>query len=676
MPHDPATEHAILTQRADPFMGKRRPERWDGYSGGKIIHFVIIYLTFILIVFAAKEVGNTVRRLGLPLLSGFLLTGILVGPHVLGFITAPAVHHLKFIDEVALAFIAFGAGAELDLKALSSYLDRIVAIIVGLTCAVFGLGTLAYFLLADFLPFMDGMSAGSILGVALLGGTIMVARSPSSAYAVIKELRAHGPFTQVILGVTVLMDAVVIILFALNVSSADILIQGAPFNAGILLLLVTDIIVDLILGVVVAQVLRGVLTLPFRASVKTGFILLTGYLVFYLSSILHNVHLGTVQVRLFSEPLLIGLVAGFVVANYTRHAIEFRKLIEDASPTILLCFFTLIGMSFELGVIAHTWSIALVLLLVRMLGIYLGSFIGGTVLGSSSHQPLFLGMTFITQAGVSVGLAKEVAGEFPGWGEEFATLAIAIIILNQMIGPPFFKWALHLIGEAHPRAETSEFDGVRDVIIFGVDDQSVALARQLKAHDWEVKLADVEAGRIERLVWPGVDTRVLTTLSVEELRSLDMEKADTIVAMLDDDSNYKICELAYEEFGTPHLVARIYARENLERFRALGVMTVDPGMAMIDLLEHCVRSPSATSLLLGREANQDVIEVTVRSPALHGVAIRDLHLPVDTILLSIRRHGLLLMSHGYTHLELGDEVTIVGAPDNLEEVRWRFEPYT
>jgi Trk K+ transport system NAD-binding subunit/Kef-type K+ transport system membrane component KefB len=499
-----------------------------------------------------------------------------------------------------------------------------------------------------------------------------------AAYAIIKELRARGPFTQVILGVTVLMDAVVIILFAINVSFADVLIQGLPFRSEFVLLVIAEILLDLVLGVALAQVLRGILALPWHAHYKTILVLVTGYLIFYLSANLHEVRLGPWNMRIYSEPLLIGLVTGFVVANFTRHTNEFRQLLEDASPAVLLGFFTLVGVSLDLEVIRRTWGIAVVLLLVRVVGIHIGSVLGSTVVGDRSRHNTFLGMTFITQAGVSVGLAKEVAVEFPAWGGEFASLAIAVIVMNQVLGPPLFKWALHLVGEAHPRAETPEFDGVRDVIIFGVDDQSLGLARLLKTHHWEVKLADVEAGRIARLVWPGVEAHVLTSLSVQELRALDIEKADAIVAMLDDDSNYRICELAYEEFGTAHLVARIYNRENVDRFRALGVMTVDPSTALINLLDHSVRSPSATAIWLGQETDQDVIEVTVGNRALHGTALRDLHLPGDTLILSIRRQGRLLLSHGYTRLELGDEVTIVGKPEHLEEIQWRFEalPYS
>ncbi len=622
---------------------------------------------------AAKEIGKCSLWIGLPLISGFLLTGVLAGPYGLGMLSADGISYLRFIDEISLAFIAFAAGSELELAHVRSSLRTILSILLGLTIVVLSMGTVAYLLLADYIPFMRSMSSGAVLSVSLIGATIMVARSPSSALAIIKELRARGPFTQTVLGVTVLMDAVVIIVFTINVSLADVLIEGVQFHFAFVWYLVFEIVLDVVLGLTVGQILRFILSLPWKAPIKTALILATGYGLFYLSGILHEVHIGPIPVGIFSEPLLIGLVAGFYVANYTRYRGELHNIIEESAPWVFLAFFSLVGLSLQLDVLRHTWIVAVVFLVVRLVGIYVGCFLGRLALGHAGGQSVIFGMTFITQAGVSIGLAKEVGVEFPAWGNEFATLAIGVIVLNQLIGPPCFKWALHMAGEAHPPAETPEFDGVRDVLIVGVDEQSLALARLLKRHHWQVQLADIEAQRIERLVWPEVASHHLTSLTPEALHAIDIEKVDVMVVMLDDETNYQLCELVYEQVGIAHLVARLYNSADAARFQALGVLTIHPNAAIINLLDHSVRSPSAASLILGQEVNQDVIEVTVGNEAMHGLALRDLPLPMDTVIVSIRRHGHLLLSHGYTRLELGDEVTIVGSPDSLEELQWQFE---
>jgi Trk K+ transport system NAD-binding subunit len=152
-------------------------------------------------------------------------------------------------------------------------------------------------------------------------------------------------------------------------------------------------------------------------------------------------------------------------------------------------------------------------------------------------------------------------------------------------------------------------------------------------------------------------------------------KAEAIVAMFDDDTNYAICEIAYEHFGTAHLVVRLYDRSQIARFRELGVSIIDPGTALVNLLDHVVRSPSAASLILGEEEGRDVIDMIVGNHDLEGVALRDLGLPPDIVIVSIRRQHQPIVVHGYTRLVFGDEVTVVGTSESLEDVQWRFEPY-
>ena len=117
---------------------------------------------------------------------------------------------------------------------------------------------------------------------------------------------------------------------------------------------------------------------------------------------------------------------------------------------------------------------------------------------------------------------------------------------------------------------------MRDVLICGVDEESLALARLLIRRNWNVQLADFEAQRIERLVWPEVKSHILPEVSAEALRAIEMEKVEVIVVMLDDETNYQLCELVYERFGVAHMVARLYDQGNAARFQELGVLTLHP----------------------------------------------------------------------------------------------------
>jgi len=626
----------------------------------------------LLIVIAAKDIGRRFSAIGLPLISGFIITGALAGPDVLGLLDSDTLPVLDFVDAFALPFIAFAAGAELHLDELRRRLRSILKILVGIITGVMLIGASTLFLLSDLVPFMQGKQLIELVAISLVGATILAAKSPSSAIAVIKELRARGPFTQTTLGVTVMMDAIVISIFAINSSIANVMLRGVGFNFGLLVSLFIELSANVAFGVVLGQILKGVYSLTLPERIKALLTLAIGYSVYSVSGFMPEMHWGPLEFRLLSEPLLYCLIAAVFVANYSRYGAEFEHVIEEISPIIFILFFTALGAGIDLDTLRVTWLIVAALVLARFVGMYVGAYVGGSIAGDPDLPRHLLGFAFITQAGVSLGLTKNVVSHFPEWGNEFATLFIAVIVVNTLIGPGFFKFALGKAGETHQRGDGTELEHGHRAIIFGVEYQSVHLARRLAEHNWDVTLADVEESRIQNLDETGLNARLISDFSVESLIELGVDKAGTIVAMLDSDTNYKICELAYENFGTQRMIARLHGgRTDLNQFKDLGVVVVDSGTAFVNLMEHYVRSPSAASILLG-EGDKVVLQVRMGNIDLHGIALRDLHLPHDVLILAIRRGGQLLVTHGYNRLRLGDEISVVGSEDNLSEVERRF----
>lgn len=638
------------------------------------MNLVLPLIVFAVLILSANQIGRFATRYRLPLISGYLFAGILIGPFVLHLLTEESVAQLRFIDEVALGFIAISAGCELYLRDLQGRLSSIAWNTIALTTATFLGVAVAVYGLASFVPFMRDMPTTARIAVSLLTGAIMVARSPSSAIAIINELRAKGPFTQTAIGVTVVTDVVVIVLFAVNSSIADVLVSNDGFNATFLLLLIGELAAAFLLGIAVYFVLLGIINLKLSDSFKIVLILLLGYSIFLLSTWVHEESHTQLPFDIFLEPLLVLMVGGFLIANRSGRRLEFMHLIEKASPAVYLAFFTLTGAELELGVLSEVWVVALLIVGVRLVTIFIGALVGGTLAGDPPAQSRIAWMVYITQAGVGLGLAKEVGVEFPAWGIGFVTLLVGIIVINQLIGPPFFKWAISHVGEAHTRAAAASFDHVHDAIIFGIDNQSKALARQLLAHDWAVRL--VTEDPTDRPGFPAgeLDIVVIDGISAETLTQIDMEHADAVVCMFpNDDDNYRVCELVYEQFGNENIIVRLNDEININRFRELKITIIDPRMAMVSLLDQFVRSPSATSLLLGMVAEEDVIDIEVVDPALHGMPLRDLQLPEDVLILSIRREGDYLITHGYTILKLGDKVSILGSPESLSLVSLRFE---
>jgi len=634
---------------------------------------ILIYLAgFIIIAVASNQISRLFIRARLPLVTGLLVMGIISGPYVLDLITQEALADLDFVNDFALAFIAFTVGAELYLRELRSRFRSIIGMTISQLFITFVLGSLAMFLISEYIPFMQEMNIKSKVAVSLLTGTIFVARSPASAIAVVHEMRAKGPFVQTAIGVTVLKDFLVVILFAVIITIGEALIMGTSFNLIYIVLLLFDLSIALLIGYALSKIMSFIIYFQTNPIVKTILILLAGFGIFTLSDYIRIWSLQYFNFEIYIEPLLICIIGSFIVTNYSKHRIEFLKILHDSRTAVYVIFFTLIGASISLGTLATVWAIALVLFVIRLAALVIAGFAGVSLGGDPVRFNRIAWMPYVTQAGVSLGLTTAVAGEFIGWGTEFATIIIAVIVLNQIVGPPIFKWAINYAGEGHVRAITPELVGMRTALIFGLESQSLALARQLQEHNWDVKMVTLKSD-ISDMKTSGINIHQISSLSMRAMEELDASRAETIVTMLSDEENYQICEHAFENFGTKDIIVRLHDRKNFDRFEELGALIVEPSTAIVSLLDHFVRSPHATSLLLGMEENQDTIMLEVQNPNLHGMALRNLRLPHDIIVLSVTRGGQMIISHGYTRLRKNDIVTLVGSSESLENVRLRFE---
>ena len=635
---------------------------------------LIIYLgAFGIVAVAARKVSVSFQKLRLPLITGFLVIGLVSGPELLGLIEAEALSDLSFLNDVALAFIAFAVGSELYLKELRSRMKSIIAMTTTQMLVTFLLVSLSMYFLLDLIPFAAEMKLAARIAISMLGGTIAIARSPASAIAIINELRARGPFTQTALGVTVVKDFGVIVFFAIIFTLSKSLIQDTIFRPVYIVQVLVELVAAFGLGFVVWLLLRAILSIKGRLPVKKGLVLLTGFLVYVFTNIIGDHSSMYLGLELHIEPLLICIVGSFLVTNYSVYRNDFTRIVTDLGPYVYVVFFTLTGAMISLEVLAAMWFITLILFGVRIVSLMLAGYTGSVLAGD---PPLFRSiswMPYVTQAGVGVGLATIIANEYPGWGSDFATIMISKIVINQIVGPPLFKWALHLVGEVHVKSDGS-YEVERKVLIFGWENQSFTLARQLKKQNWEVEFV-VQDPTVEILGNKEFPVHEYTGSDHLSLRKFSAENADTIVCLLSDELNYDICETAYEHFGTKNLVVRLTDREFYKKFHNIGVMVIDPATAMVSLMEHFVRSPIATSLLLGMDDGQDTIDIELRNSDFHGLTLRDLRLPSDVIILSVTRGDHPIISHGYTRLRLGDIVTMVGSIESLDTVRLNLQGY-
>ena len=623
---------------------------------------------------AAYQIGRLATLIHLPLISGYLLAGILAGPFILHFMKTDNVEILRFLEDMSLAFIAFVAGSEMALDELRGRYRSIGWTTFSLIVTIYIVTGAAILLLADFIPFMRELSTAGKVAAALLGGTILATRSPSSAIAIINEMRARGPFTKTALGVTLTIDVIIVVLFALCTAIVSTLLTGQRFDLAFVALVSVDILGSILLGILVGKLLIQVLRTHWEERLKIPLILLIGLLVFVLSGELRHFSHEHLPFELSFEPLLICMVASFWLANRTTYRDELRHLLHRVEIPIFVIFFTLIGESLDIGIIATILPVTVLIFAARLLALLVGGYIGGTLAGDPPQFNRLTWMAYITQAGVGLGLANEAATEFPQLGNDFTTLMVAVIVLSQLAGPPFFKFAIRLVGESHLPKDIKD-DEILDVVIVGIENQSRQLAERLLAHGWRVKLLDTDKSHVSVLTASdGLrHEHWLPDITAESVLELIEPKTEVAVILLpSDEDSLKLCQIFYEDFGITRQIARLQTFNLVDQFRDMGVHVLDPVNAMVHLLDHFVRAPQLATMVFEDDPDHDVIQVTITDPSVDGLHLRELIWPDDVLVMSIVRRGHSIVPHGYTNLHLEDEVTLIGPTESLEEVQLKL----
>ncbi|MBW1892540.1 MAG: cation:proton antiporter [Deltaproteobacteria bacterium] len=382
----------------------------------------------------------------LPMISGYILTGIIAGPYVTSFLTFEMVTRLKLIDDLALNFIGLSAGAALHLPFLKERSRAIFINVLFLTLVVLGLVLLFVMLTGGFFSFTRNLSYSRLLSLAILLGVASVARSPSSAMAIINETRAKGIFTDTVLGVTVAMDVLVILLFTIAMSVCGAFLTGGEETyMGVFSALFIELGASLAIGALIG---KGISFYFERAGYNPSlFILFMAFCITKFSAALSHFMEVRYGESLHLEPLLICMSAGFFVQNFSKAGTFFVESLDRSALPIYVLFFSLAGAALNIEALRICWPIAVGLAIVRIAGIFVATWLAGTINRDSTKYRYTSWMAYITQAGVAIGLAQLAQRQFPEIGLYLATIVLAVIAINQVIGPVTFKVALGIVGE-------------------------------------------------------------------------------------------------------------------------------------------------------------------------------------------------------------------------------------
>lgn len=388
------------------------------------------------LLLAGTLLSELLETIGLPHLSGYLLAGIVGGPHVLHLMDHQTVEQLSPVNTLALALIALAGGAELRTSLVRSVL-RSVSWALFLQSALGLLVMSAVFMaLARYIPFARDLGTLPLVGVSLLWGTLAIARSPSALLGILAQTRAKGPVANFSLAFVMASDVVVVVTVAFVIMLARPLVTaGGSISANDF-----NVLGHEILGSVAMGTTLGLLLAAYLKLVGKNLLLVLLALGFGMTEFMRYVHI---------DPLLSFLTAGFVVQNLSAQGEKLLHAVEQMGSIVFVVFFGTAGAHLDIPLLRQLWPIALALCTTRALVTLGAARLSSAIAGDPPMLRRWGFSSLVSQAGFALGLAVVIARTFPEFGEGFRALAIAAVAINEMVGPILFKVALDRAGETN-----------------------------------------------------------------------------------------------------------------------------------------------------------------------------------------------------------------------------------
>ncbi len=393
------------------------------------------------------------KLLNLPAVTAYLVAGLLMGPFVLGrlqipglgFNTLEQVEGMHIVTQTALGFIAFTIGNEFRLSQLRSIGSR--AITIGILQAVITTVVVDIVLVVLHLLFPGIISVSA----ALTLGAIAAATAPAATLMVVRQYKANGPLTKLLMLVVAIDDAVGLLLFSASFGIATAISSGSVSVLGILVEPLLEILLSVLLGSAMGWLLNFVERFfhsrSKRMSVSVAFVLLTVGLSM-LKFQIGPVHIG------FSL-LLVCMMTGTVFCNVCSTSEELMGRIESWTVPINILFFVISGAELDLNVLIQpvTLLIGVLYILARSAGKYLGADLSCRLTKCPENITRHLGITLLPQAGVALGMAL-TAASLPDGGSVRNVVLFAVLVY-ELVGPALTKRALMAAGEIDPEGRTS-----------------------------------------------------------------------------------------------------------------------------------------------------------------------------------------------------------------------------
>lgn len=413
-----------------------------------------VLLSLSVALFAGLMLSRLAKLVKLPAVTAYLVAGILIGPyllgafgvHGLGFISMEDIKSYGLLSDVALGFIAFSIGNEFRLSQLkktgkqATVIGIIQALVATLLvdAALIGL----HFLIPDKLP----------LPSAIVLGAIASATAPAATLMVVRQYKAKGPLTEILLPIVALDDAVGLVLFAVSFGIAKALMSGRVDLISVLLEPILEVVLSLLLGAVMGYLFsffeRFFHSRSKRLAMSVTFVFLT------VALSMLKFEIGGIHIAFSS--LLVCMMLGTIFCNVCDFSEELMDRVDRWTAPLFVLFFVISGAELELSVFKDPIivCVGLVYILFRSLGKYLGAFGSAKAVKCDSNIVKYLGITLLPQAGVALGMAIKAEALGPE-GAIVANITLFSVLIYELVGPFLTKIALMKAGEINPEGKTS-----------------------------------------------------------------------------------------------------------------------------------------------------------------------------------------------------------------------------
>lgn len=408
-------------------------------------------------LFAGLMLSRVAKLLKLPAVTAYLVAGILVGPYVLGslgisglgFTSMESIDAYDIIPDVALGFIAFSIGNEFRLSQLKQIGKQ--ATVIGIIQALLACVLVDAALIGIHFIAPDKLS----LPAALTLGAVATATAPAATLMVVRQYKAKGPLTDILLPIVALDDAVGLIAFAVSFGIAKALIVGSIDIISIIVEPLLEVVLSLVLGAVMGYLFtffeKFFHSRSKRLAMSVTFVLIT------VALSMLKFEIGGIHISFSS--LLVCMMLGTVFCNICDFSEELMDRIDRWTAPLFILFFVISGAELELSIFKDLGivCIGLVYIAARCIGKYFGASISAKATKCDPKIVKYLGITLFPQAGVALGMAIK-AEELGPEGVIVANITLFAVLIYEIVGPFLTKISLLKAGEINPEEKVSARD--------------------------------------------------------------------------------------------------------------------------------------------------------------------------------------------------------------------------